>query len=174
MAKKKPGDVIEVRYVNGFRTAKVPADVAYTELEKIKAKSGGQVTADIVLDAAKGARHPLHKQFEWDDTIAGHEYRKEQARLLVRSIEVFYREAPEVPTRAYHITTHTVSKTTDEITENVYRSTADILGDSEARAELLARALRELVGYQRRFRGLQELTPIFRALNDVLETVDVA
>lgn len=179
MSKKtKPSDVVAVRYVNGYRGGKVKPAVAFREIEKIKARHKGRVTADVIVDAARPVKgkpaHPLQKQFEWDDTVAGEEYRKEQARRLVRSIVVEYRDAPEVPIRAYHVTTEPVHADTGERAEiNVYRSTDDILSDPDARAALLGRALRELLSYQRRFRGLQELAPVFRSLDEVLQTVEI-
>lgn len=40
------------------------------------------------LEAARPETAPLHDLFEWDDTQAANEYRLEQARRILRSIEV--------------------------------------------------------------------------------------
>ena len=47
----------------------------------------GTLTPNRVLEAAKDKRTALHKYFEWDDKKAGHAYRLEQARQLIRSVE---------------------------------------------------------------------------------------
>ncbi len=170
---RQSSNVLEVQYAKGFRcSAKVKPEVAFAAIEKLKAKNDGIATAESIVAAASGKRHPLHKQFNWDDTSAANEYRKEQARLLLRSIVVVYREAPKIPTRAYQVVV-IESDEPDEKPRQVYRSTDAILADPATRAELLTRALSELVSFQRRFRGLQELAPIFRTVNEVLETVEV-
>lgn len=46
----------------------------------------GQLTPDIVLDAAIDPQSPLHSWFEWNDERAGHAYRIDQARSLIRSV----------------------------------------------------------------------------------------
>lgn len=51
-------------------------------------KNGGRLTPELVVDAAKDKKSPLHSQFEWDDKKAGHQYRIEQARTLIRSVQV--------------------------------------------------------------------------------------
>lgn len=53
------------------------------ELARLNAKHGG-LRPSVVVEAAKPAASPLHKEFEWDDTRAGREYRLEQARKLIR------------------------------------------------------------------------------------------
>lgn len=64
----------------------VPADVAVLELERIR-KESGLTPAAIVLEA-EPEDSPLHPAFQWDDTVAGHEYRLMQARQLTRSVAV--------------------------------------------------------------------------------------
>jgi len=169
--------VSEVRYRKGYRTPVVKAEIAFAAVEKIRKKNDGTVTPEAVVEACKGKpRHPLYKFFEWNDTTAAAEYRKEQARCLLRSFIVVYAEAPKVETRAFHVITQGSGSASnpDSKPRQVYCSTDEILADPDTRADLLTRALRELVAFQRKFRGLQELAPIFRTMNEVLETVEVA
>ena len=66
----------------------------------------GRLTPQIVVDAARPVEHPLHERFEWNDKLAGEAYRLDQARRLIRSVRVTYREADEKEAartvRAYH------------------------------------------------------------------------
>lgn len=48
----------------------------------------GELTAESVVAAASSPASPLHGFFEWDDTIAAREYRKVQARALIRRVTV--------------------------------------------------------------------------------------
>ena len=50
----------------------------------------GRVLPDDVVAAAREKGSPLHKYFEWDDAKAGHAFRLEQARQLIRSVEYKY------------------------------------------------------------------------------------
>jgi hypothetical protein len=65
-----------------------------------------RLTPEVVVDAARDEASPLHDRFEWDDQIAGEKYRLDQARRLIRSVRVVYREADEKESartiRAFH------------------------------------------------------------------------
>lgn len=54
----------------------------------------GRLDAELLVEVATDKRHPLHSRFEWDDKIAGHKYRLEQAGQLLR---VTFKPAPGRP-----------------------------------------------------------------------------
>ena len=113
-------------------------------------------------------RSVLKKFFEWDDTAAAEIYRLEQARGLIRAVHIVYEDAPAVQTRAYEMT---IESQEESKPVTMYRSTEDVLADPDSRAELLKRAMGELVSFQRRFRGLQELAVVFRSIDDALTSI---
>lgn len=51
----------------------------------------GRLSPDIVVAAAIDPTSPLHSKFEWDDTEAAKEHRRNQARALIRSVRVEFR-----------------------------------------------------------------------------------
>lgn len=51
-------------------------------------ESKGKILASDVLEMASDPSSPLHKHFEWDDTVAARLHRMDQARRLVRSVKV--------------------------------------------------------------------------------------
>lgn len=53
----------------------------------------GEVTAEVVLRDARKKSSPLHPYFEWDDRLAAHEWRKEQARRLIREVRLVIHES---------------------------------------------------------------------------------
>ena len=151
---------------------KVDVEVAYREVERIRAKNGGNATAEAVVEAAKSKRNPLHEEFEWDDEAAANEFRLTQARSLLRSIHVIRDEvASDRPQRIYEVVT--IRGDDEKKVRKVYQSVEEIMADPDSRAELLARALSELVAWQRRYRNLQEWAVVFRAAGKLLETVEV-
>lgn len=160
-----------VKWKRGFRN-KIKAEIAYDELEKIKEKNGGVLTAGIVLFAAQKVRSPLHKQFEWDDTAAAEEYRLTQARSMLRSVEVVYKEAPSVAPQRHYIPV-TQQETQDAPERKVYKTTAEILADPVARDELLGNAIRDAIAFRRKYAELQELAKVFHALDVFMDSSKV-
>lgn len=102
MTAGKPTVKMTFRVTPGARIRKADAEVLGKTFEALKAS--GPLTAERVLQEAVSARSPLHKFFEWDDRKAAHQYRLEQARRLVRSIEVVLEDAKgkQVPMKAYY------------------------------------------------------------------------
>ena len=50
----------------------------------------GKLTPALVVDVARDPDHVLHNRFEWDDSVAGERYRRDQAHELIRSVRVNY------------------------------------------------------------------------------------
>lgn len=78
----------------------VPAQVVGEELARITTERGGLSPADVV-EEARPAAAPLHPAFEWDDSVAGENYRRWQARALIRAVEVVYADKPAAPRAVY-------------------------------------------------------------------------
>ncbi len=156
---------MEIRWAKGSRFGAIDPEVAHAELERIRAKNGGELRPSDIVDEATKKRNPLHKGFVWDKDVAARKWQEHTARVLVSSIVVIREEAPDIPARQYEITV------TSEIPEhgkrlNVYRTTEEILQDPESRARLLAKAKRDLASWRERYRGLHELAKVFRAIDD--------
>lgn len=67
---------------NGFGlNLQINVKEVYREISKIDKK-----TSENIVKVAKNPASPLHKYFEWDDSIAAQKYRLSQARTLVLSI----------------------------------------------------------------------------------------
>ncbi len=63
----------------------------------------GRLTPALVVDEARDEIHPLHGHFEWDDTVAGEEYRRVQASRLIRvKVKVLHMpDRPPIYARAF-------------------------------------------------------------------------
>lgn len=80
----------------GTTYADLPAGLAVEELNKIAENNGG-ITAEAVVAAARPKSSPLHVAFEWDDSAAGAAYRLDQARRLIKSVELVVDDVVPVP-----------------------------------------------------------------------------
>lgn len=147
----------------GYR-AKIDAKVAYAELERIRKE--GEVTASTVVASAKPKSSPIHDVFTWNNGIAANEYRLEQARLMLRSVEVVHVEAPARPMRAYETK---IVPSEDRQVKRVYTTVQEVLEDPVARDDLLMSAVRDAISYRKRYAMLSELATVFHAIDEFAE-----
>ena len=106
------------------------ADQIRQALEQIAQEGGGILHAENVVRAAEDLGSVLHDRFEWDDSIAAHAHRLNQARTLIRSVKV------EISTSVRKIeTVFYVSDPAQNSNEGGYVSIAS-LGTDRERAEV--------------------------------------
>lgn len=72
------------------------AQVAGEELQRIREKHDG-ITPAAIVDESRPTTAPLHPAFTWDDAVAAENWRRDEARHIVRSVRVQYEDssAPE-------------------------------------------------------------------------------
>lgn len=127
------------------------------ELERLKVD--GIIRPSDVVEAAQEPASPLHDWFQWDDGEAAHQYRLDQARKLLRVYVVT--DTPEsAPVRAL------VSLTTDRSNGGGYRAVADVMSDDALREQMLRDAFTQLRNTQEKYRHLQALADVWRAVDE--------
>lgn len=141
----------------------VPAQVAGEELERIRVAHNGRLTQADVVAEAREKTNPLHKAFEWNDKRAANEYRLTQAAYIIRSITVATEgatgEEDGQPIRAF------VNVTRDD--DRSYTSVAHAMSDTELRAQVIARAWKELEDWKARHAELVEFARLFSVIEDM-------
>ena len=70
-------------------------------LTKMARQNGGVLKVEDVLLAAQDEGSILHKHFEWDDTEAAAQYRKQQARALIARCKITMVETAPVEIRSF-------------------------------------------------------------------------
>lgn len=48
----------------------------------------GRLDDEAIVETAADPDHPLHSRFDWDDSVAGHKWRLEQAGKLLRAVHL--------------------------------------------------------------------------------------
>ncbi len=119
----------------------------------------------IVAWAKENPDSELHRQLEWDDTVAAQEHRIFQARQLIR-IVIHY--APEFKRRIRTL----VSVPTDRTQGGGYRHVDDVLNHPSRRAALRQGALEELRRLPGRYGHLPELDPLMAAIVELVNSYD--
>lgn len=100
-------------------------------LTRLARKNGGVLKVDDVLQEAKDKDSVLHRHFEWDDTEAAEQYRRQQARALIQRCRIQLVESSPVKIRAF------VSLPTDRENGGGYRLTSEVMSDDYLKDEFL-------------------------------------
>jgi hypothetical protein len=117
----------------------------------------GTLTPENVVKAASPPTHPLHSRFEWDDSIAGHQYRLSQARTLIRTVHQPYVVNDEIKkVRTFHSLPQSQGK-------QAYQPLDEIVQDPVATGILIAEAQRAWRQLYNRYKHLQEFVDLVRA-----------
>ena len=152
--------------------AKIKAEDAHSELERIRAEHDGELTADIVVAEAKPEESVLHEQiYDRGQRAAATEYYKTNARKLIHSVVVTYEYGPEEGVRVYSVVRETPSKIAKGRTMKVYGSTEEALQDPGQRNYVLANALRDAASWRKKYAALSELAKIFTVIDEVAEAI---
>jgi len=115
---------------------------------------------EAVLACAQANRNSeLGQQFEWDDSVAAHAHRLDQARRLIKAHVIHVRTAPQ-KVRAYvHLA----------VDGHGYRRTTEVLKDTVRRTHLISAALKEVQSLRQRYCYLEEMKEFFEEIHDLVE-----
>ena len=126
----------------------MPANVAGEICEELRETVG--LTPESLLEASRAEEAPLHKCFEWDDSIAAEKYRISQAGHIIRCLEVTVIADEPVAVRAYF-----------PLADEGYERTDIIIAKEDTSSALLAKAKTEFFAYQKKYAILEKLAPLF-------------
>ena len=158
---------MEIKFKHGVHIKAKP-EAVFNELERVRELGDGDIELSILVIESKPTTAVLHDEFEWSNAKAANKYRVEQARYIVRSLEITYDKSE--PARAYQSVRVIEAETTNKPAKAkyVFRSMEDVMKDPETRDELLGQAIRDALAYRKRYQALQELAKIFVAMDEVL------
>lgn len=132
------------------------------ELNFIKDKNDGLINPETVVEYASKKDSVLHDYFTWDDGVAAHQYRLEQARKLIRICVIYPKENLE-PIRMF------VSLRSDRNQDGGYRLLTDVLSNDEQKAEMLYQALEELKAFKLKYNLLKEFSELFNVVDNLVQ-----
>jgi hypothetical protein len=135
-------------------------------LEQLHKKHQG-LSSKIVLEDARRERSPLHKYFDWDDTVAAEKWRLNQARKLVQSVRVIIESGGEEP-REMRAFVHV----TGEERRSLYLPAIEALDDADYRRQLLDLLKKELSDVRRRYGQVLDVAELFDAIDAQLRRVE--
>lgn len=130
----------------------------------------GELLPEIVERDARKKGSPLHDLFTWDDSAAALQYRLGQAAHIIRCVIVIDDPAAPEPHTAYvrvEVPNGVGLDDEERVFRSSYRPTALVMSDAELREQVVARALRDLAALRQKYRDLDELAEVFRAIDRV-------
>lgn len=135
----------------GFRnTDKADPQIIGEALDGIAVAHGGRLKPEDVVAAAAERKSKLNRFFTWDDAEAGKMWRLEEARSLIRSVEIVDVDAPnDQRKRAWLSIADTHGRS--------YQAVQQIEADPRLQALVLAQAIKDLRAWQRRYRDLRDI-----------------
>lgn len=174
LARRGPTGVEGVRW-KPFTNLPVSAEVAAQELQRIYRETGS-LTPDLIVSASAEPDAVLHDCFEWDDDEAARAHRADQARYLLRHLVVVYRKSDQTLTHPVRYVINLRRSPADERLEddedqprNTYLPIAQVMGDEQVRRRYVAQAFADLMRWRARYRDVEELARVFRAIEEVEE-----
>lgn len=115
------------------------------------------LTPHLVVEESRDPAAPLHDRFEWDDTIAGEAYRRNQASALIRSVHIRFAPEPEKP--AHEVKVRAFVSLHDE---GQYLPAEDVGRSTRLTAVALAQMEREWRQMRRKYQAHAEFWALIR------------
>ncbi len=127
-------------------------------LAKITEAHAGRLVPEDVVNAAKDKKSPLHLHFEWNDAVAAHSYRMDQARNIIRIIRVEDSDSGEVQPAYVSVAQGGVA----------YRKIDEVVASRELQLIVLQQAERDLRAFQKRYHMLNDICGAIQPALDVV------
>lgn len=141
----------------GFMKYKADAETCYREIQSL----GEEVTPQMIVDFARDEETELHKCFQWDDSIAAENWRKQQARQVVMSLTVKVERSEHGEAQTYRLIEH-------DDTEKVYRSVVFTVRNEDEYRRLLAQAKADMIAFKKRYKSIVELQEVIEEIDKII------
>lgn len=158
----------DIYFRKGSRNTKLNIYNVVDDISKTR-EIYGNIEDESLLDYAethKGSE--IYKGLEWNNDIAGDLYRKHQLHQLLNDIVFVYekdiddRNIDGGITRTFEFQAYSHIDSVKG-----YMPTIEIMSNSNMREELLQKAIKELHYWQRKYQHLEELSFIFKAIENL-------
>lgn len=127
------------------------------QLEAVRMEYG-RLDPPLLVNVARAEDHPLHGEFEWDDSLAGEAHRRRQAHELIQGVRIVHTRDGSGPRslRAY------VAVPQPDSAQPDYRPLEEVARDEFAAKIVLQAAEREWRTLKTRYGHLVEFIDMVR------------
>jgi hypothetical protein len=155
------------------RKTHVSAELVGEEIAAVAETNGGICSPGALVDRSRPEDAVLHGEFEWDDSVAGEEYRKSQARNLVRAV-VVVRDATPAPAFVHVRIMDDQDQDDGPTTHEGYMRVEVAMQLPDLRGQVLSETIGMLGGLRRRLIELQHVQAVVAAIDAALEAARAA
>ncbi len=124
------------------------------------------LTAEDIVSDGENIKSPLHNYFEWDDEIAGRNYRIAQARRLTSFIVM---KVIDEKDETEHTTRFMVNVKSQDSGRG-YVTLSNAINADDLRQQIIRRALLSLEHWKEQYKIYQELEPLVTAIDEFLSS----
>lgn len=149
------------------KTEQDPKDAVRARLEKLRARAGGVLTPEAVVQDARRPESPLHHEFDWNTTRAAHEHWIYTARKLIQSIRVVVHNDRKVLNAPLY-----VRDPNADCDEQGYVSVLEIKRDSEDAKQVLLREFSQANAYLQRARDVATALSLEGKVDEIIDDLD--
>lgn len=136
------------------------------ELRRIKEENDGILTRQDVVNASKPKNALLHKHFEWDNNIAGNEYRLHQAGRIVHCVQVTNTATQNTTPTMVRVVAPPGSRASARDTV-AYVEAADLKMHSEVAIRKLKSVKDRLLHLKNEYSSLADLKPVWDIIEEL-------
>jgi hypothetical protein len=142
-------------------------DILTAALESLINRNNGRIGPRTLLEDARDPNSPFHSKFEWDDEVAGEQYRLAQASHFLREWKgVVMRVSSESKSIVVEVGRALQSPASDRSKGGrSYQSIETIMADPVKRDDLILTVLNELRAYRKRYAQLIELANVWHEID---------
>ena len=141
---------------NEYKITKQISKAMIDEVLEVERVRG--LTANALVDVAKDKNSALHHWFVWDDSKAGHEWRLQQARVLINTIKI------KVGTKMIYAYENISIKTSDNKNERLYKPVKEILDNTLYRKQVVQTALKGILFWKQKYQEYAEFSLVVDAI----------
>jgi hypothetical protein len=109
----------------------------------------------------------LHPCFQWDDTIAAHEYRLNQASDLIRNVQIVVYENDDE--ESHLVTVRAFPNVINEDSKHVYVSASSARNNEYYWQQIKDQAITEIKAWQAKYKAITAFEVLFDAIEAVLK-----
>lgn len=141
---------------------KVEPEVAAEVMNDLAEK--GTLNAETLVDVSKDEGSPMHPEFDWDDTVAAHNWRLHQARNVINALVMIDDAEPEKePIRVF--------LKIESVNQNQYESTQVLVRTQAGREAMIEQAERELNAFRAKYETILTWTNSIESIDNAIKQI---
>jgi hypothetical protein len=153
------------KFKNSYGLLGKKAKIYGIELERIKRQNNGFLTPQEVVNEARKTNSPLHNCFDWNDSTAAEQWRLQQARQLITSINLVIEYKGKQEEIDAYVNVFLPNKKGKCF--QAYIDIQSAMGNTDFKNQVIMDAMNELLYWQKKYQRFKEFSEIFKVIKKI-------